>query len=147
MVAELVATKAIKGGIGNPEFYSATRWENHPCCIVAMQKDFIQKHPEAVQEFVSLLVDTGEYIENDKTRAADIAVKFLDPEGKMGLNPQVLQNVFSQPMAIRWDGLYPEAADLDKIQKYMHDVMEIGKIIDLENFIEPRFANTAFNIN
>jgi ABC-type nitrate/sulfonate/bicarbonate transport system substrate-binding protein len=145
MVAEPVATKAIKGEIGNLEFYSATRWENHPCCIVAMQKDFIQNHPEAVQEFVSLLVDTGEYIENDKARAADIGVKFLDPEGKMGLAPQVLQNVFSQPMAIRWDGLYPEAADLDKIQRYMHDVMEIGKIIDLENFIEPSFANIAFN--
>jgi len=27
----------------------------------------------------------------------------------------------------------------------MHDVMEIGKIIDLENFIEPNFANIAFN--
>ncbi|WP_321492883.1 ABC transporter substrate-binding protein [uncultured Desulfobacter sp.] len=145
MVAEPVATKAIKGEIGNLEFYSAARWENHPCCIVAMQKDFIQNHPEAVQEFVTLLVETGEYIENDKARAADIAVKFLDPEGKMGLNPQVLQNVFSQPMAIRWDGLYPEAADLDKIQKYMHDVMEIGKIIDLEKFIEPHFAKIAFN--
>ncbi|MCG8619192.1 MAG: ABC transporter substrate-binding protein [Desulfobacterales bacterium] len=146
MVAEPVATKAIKGEIGNLEFYSANRWENHPCCIVAMQEDFIQEHPEAVQEFVSLLVDTGEYIENDKTNAAQVAVNFLDPQGKMGLNPQVLQNVFSQPMAIRWDGLYPEAADLDRIQKYMHDVMEIGKIIDLEKFIENSFANTAYNI-
>ncbi|HCY85141.1 MAG TPA: multifunctional response regulator receiver/nitrate/sulfonate/bicarbonate ABC transporter substrate-binding protein [Desulfobacteraceae bacterium] len=146
MVAEPVATKAIKGEIGNLEFYSATRWENHPCCIVAMQEDFIQEHPEAVQEFVSLLVDTGEYIENDKNNAAQIAVNFLDPQGKMGLNPQVLQNVFSQPMAIRWDGLYPEAADLDKIQKYMHDVMEIGKIIDLDKFIDNSFANTAYNI-
>ncbi|MCG8686787.1 MAG: ABC transporter substrate-binding protein [Desulfobacterales bacterium] len=146
MVAEPVATKAIKGEIGNLEFYSASRWENHPCCIVAMQKDFIQDHPEAVQEFVSLLIDTGEYIENDKNRASQIAVNFLDPEGKMGLNPQVLQNVFSQPMAIRWDGLYPEASDLDKIQRYMHDVMEIGKIIDLEKFIESSFANTAYNI-
>jgi ABC-type nitrate/sulfonate/bicarbonate transport system substrate-binding protein/CheY-like chemotaxis protein len=146
MVAEPVATKAIKGEIGNLEFYSATRWEDHPCCIVAMQKDFIQDHPEAVEEFVSLLVETGEYIENDKNRAAQIAVNFLDPEGKMGLNPQVLQNVFSQPMAIRWDGLYPEASDLDKIQRYMHDVMEIGKIIDLESFIETSFANKAYNI-
>jgi len=146
MVAEPVATKAIKGEIGNLEFYSASRWENHPCCVVAMQEDFIQNHPEAAQEFVSLLVETGEYIENDKTRAAQIAVNFLDPEGKMGLNPQVLQNVFSQPMAIRWDGLYPEAADLDKIQKYMHDVMEIGKIIDLEQFIESSFADSAYNI-
>ena len=146
MVAEPVATKAIKNDIGNLEFYSASRWENHPCCIVAMQEDFIQDHPEAVQEFVSLLVETGEYIENDKNRAAEIAVNFLDPNGKMGLNPQVLQNVFSQPMAIRWDGLYPEANDLDKIQRYMHDVMEIGKIIDLDRFIETSFANTAYNI-
>jgi len=146
MVAEPVATKAIKGEIGNLEFYSASRWEDHPCCVVAMQEDFIQDHPEAAQEFVSLLVETGEYIENDKNRASQIAVNFLDPQGKMQLNPQVLQNVFSQPMAIRWDGLYPEAAELDKIQKYMHDVMEIGKIIDLERFIESSFANTAYNI-
>ncbi len=144
MVAEPVATRAVVGEIGELEFYSAGRWEDHPCCIVAMQEDFIQKHPEAAQEFVSLLVETGEYIENDKIRAARIAVNFLDPEGKMGLNPQVLQNVFSQPQAIRWDGLYPEAADLDKIQRYMHDTMEIGKIIDLEKFIEKTFADEAY---
>jgi ABC-type nitrate/sulfonate/bicarbonate transport system substrate-binding protein/CheY-like chemotaxis protein len=146
MVAEPVATKAIAGEIGNLEFYSASRWDNHPCCVVAMQEDFIQNHPEAAQEFVSLLVETGEYIENDKARAAQIAVSFLDPDGKMGLNPEVLKNVFSQPQAIRWDGLYPEASDLDKIQKYMHDTMEIGKIIDLEKFIETGFADKIYNI-
>jgi len=146
MVAEPVATKAIVNDIGNLEFYSASRWDNHPCCVVAMQEDFIQKHPEAAQEFVSLMVETGEYIENDKARAAQIAVSFLDPQGKMGLNPTVLTNVFSQPQAIRWDGLYPEAQDLEKIQRYMHDVMEIGKIIDLEKFIENGFANQAYNI-
>jgi len=108
-----------------------------------MQEDFIQKHPEAAQEFVSLLMDTGEYIEDDKIRAADIAVNFLDPEGKLGLNTKVLQNVFSQPQAIRWDGLYPVAEDLDKIQRYMHDVMEIGKIIELDQFIESSFADQA----
>ena len=144
MVAEPVATKAIVGEIGNLEFYSASRWDNHPCCVVAMQEDFIQKFPDAAQEFVSLLVDTGEYIENDKIRAARIAVSFLDPEGKMGLNPDVLKNVFSQPQAIRWDGLYPVVEDLDKIQRYMHDVMEIGKIIDLEKFVETRFADEAY---
>lgn len=144
MVAEPVATKAIVGEIGDLEFYSASRWEDHPCCVVAMQEDFIQKYPEAAREFVSLLVETGEYIENDKIRASRIAVSFLDPEGKMGLNPEVLKNVFSQPQAIRWDGLYPAAEDLDKIQQYMHDVMEIGKIIDLDKFIETSFADEAY---
>ncbi len=144
MVAEPVATKAIISEIGNLEFYSASRWDNHPCCVVAMQDDFIQKHPEAAQEFVSLLMDTGEYIEDDKIKAADIAVNFLDPEGKLGLNPEVLRNVFSQPQAIRWDGLYPVAEDLDNIQKYMHDAMGIGKIIDLDKFIESSFADQAY---
>ena len=144
MVAEPVATKAIVGEIGNLEFYSAAFWDNHPCCIVAMQDDFIQNHPEAVQEFVSLLMDTGKYIEDDKIRASEIAVNFLDPEGKLGLNTKVLQNVFSQPQAIRWDGLYPVAEDLDKVQKYMHDVMNIGKIIDLDKFIEKSFADMAY---
>ncbi|MFH2091857.1 MAG: response regulator [Pseudomonadota bacterium] len=144
MVAEPVATKAIVGEIGKLEFYSAARWENHPCCVVAMQEDFIQKFPDAAQEFVSLLVETGEYIENDKIRAARIAVSFLDPEGKLGLNPEVLKNVFSQPQSIRWDGLYPVVEDLDKIQRYMHDVMEIGKIIDLEKFVETSFADEAY---
>ncbi len=145
MVAEPVATKAIVGEIGELEFYSAARWENHPCCVVAMQEDFIQKFPEAAQEFVSLLVETGEYIENDKIRAAKIGVNFLDPDGKIGLNPQVLQNVFSQPKAIRWDGLYPKAEELDKIQKYMFDVMKIGKLIDLDRFIENTFADNAYS--
>ncbi len=144
MVAEPVATKAIAGGIGNLEFYSAGRWDTHPCCVVAMQEDFIQNHPEAAQEFVSLLIETGEYIEDDKIRAAGIAVNFLDPEGKLGLNPEVLKNVFSQPQAIRWDGLYPDAEGLDKIQQYMHDVMEIGRIIDLDKFIETSFADKAY---
>ncbi|MCD4675384.1 MAG: ABC transporter substrate-binding protein [Desulfobacula sp.] len=144
MVAEPMATKAIVNEIGNLEFYSASRWDNHPCCIVAMQEDFIQQYPDAVSEFVSLLVDTGEYIENDKIRAARIAVNFLEPEGKLGLNPEVLKNVFSQPQAIRWDGLYPDVEGLDKVQQYMHDVMEIGKIIDLDKFIETSFADEAY---
>ncbi len=140
MVAEPIATKAIYGEIGNLEFVSATRWDNHPCCVVTMQKEFIDKYPEAVQEFVTLLKNTGEYIEDDKKKAADIAVGFLDPEGKIGLTSQVLQNVFAQPQAIRWDGLEPVLEDLDKVQKYMHDVMEIGKIIDLEKFVNTTFA-------
>ncbi|MBF0468941.1 MAG: ABC transporter substrate-binding protein [Desulfamplus sp.] len=143
MVAEPIATKAIAMEIGNLEFISSTRWDKHPCCIVAMQKDFIDKYPDAVQEFVALLIETGQYIEQDKARAADIAVKFLDPDGQLGLNTKVLEKVFSQPMAIRMDDLFPVIEDFDIIQKYMHDVMEIGRLIELENFVNTTFAHKA----
>jgi len=143
MVAEPIAARAVASEIGNLEFFSSSRWKDHPCCVVAMQDDFIAQFPEAAQEFVSLLVDTGKFIEKDKIRAADIGVEFLDPEGKLGLNPKVLQNVFSQPLAIKMDDLYPAIEDLDSIQRYMHDVMNIGKIIDLEQFVYTKFADTA----
>lgn len=143
MVAEPIATKAIVGEVGNLEFLSAARWDDHPCCVVAMQDDFIEKYPDAANEFVSLLAETGKYIEDDKIRAANIGVKFLDPEGKIGLNPEVLKKVFSQPQAITWNNLYPVLDQLDTIQRYMHDVMEIGKIIDLEKFVDISFANEA----
>ncbi|KJR42929.1 sulfonate/bicarbonate ABC transporter substrate-binding protein [Candidatus Magnetoovum chiemensis] len=141
MVAEPIATKAIATEIGNLEFISASRWNKHPCCIVAMQKDFIDKYPDAVQEFVDLLIDTGNYVEQDKPRAAEIAVNFLDPDGQLGLNTKVLEKVFSQPLAIKMDDLYPVIEDFDTIQKYMHDVMEIGRLIDLQKFINTSFAD------
>ncbi|MFO7749630.1 MAG: response regulator [Desulfobacteraceae bacterium] len=143
MVAEPIATKAIVNEIGNLEFLSAARWDDHPCCIVAMQDDFIQHCPDAAKEFVSLLAETGRYIEADKARAATVGVNFLDPEGKLGLNPEVLKKVFSQPQAIHWNNLYPDIEKLDTIQRYMHDVMEIGKMIDLEKFVHLDFASEA----
>ncbi|MBF0230492.1 MAG: ABC transporter substrate-binding protein [Desulfamplus sp.] len=141
MVAEPIATKAIATEIGNLEFISATRWDKHPCCIVAMQKSFIEKYPDAVQEFVDLLIETGQYVEQDRVRAAEIAVKFLDPDGQLGLNTKVLEKVFSQPLAIKMDDLYPVIEDFDVIQKYMHDVMEIGRLINLEKFVNTSFAD------
>ncbi|MBF0258841.1 MAG: ABC transporter substrate-binding protein [Desulfamplus sp.] len=146
MVAEPIATKAIAMEIGNLEFISSTRWDKHPCCIVAMQKDFIEKYPDAVQEFVELLIETGQYIEQDKARAAEIAVKFLDPDGQLGLNNKVLEKVFSQPLAIRMDDLFPVIEDFDTIQKYMHDVMEIGRLIDLEKFVNTSFAERILKV-
>ncbi len=143
MVAEPIAAKAISLDIAGLEFFSSTRWSGHPCCIVAMQQDFIQSYPDAVQEFVTLLIEAGRYVEQDKVRAADIAVSFLDPDGSLGLSTTVLEQVFSQPLAIRMDDLFPVIEDFEKIQRYMHDVMDIGRLIDLEKFIDTTFAQRA----
>ena len=143
MVAEPIATKSMVSDIGDLEFFSASKWQDHPCCIVAMQNEFMEKFPEAAQEFVSLLIETGKYVEADQKRAADIGTAFLDPDKKIGLTPEVLQSVFSQPLAIRMNNLYPVVEDLDAIQRYMHDVMHIGKRIDLEKFVFTGFADKA----
>lgn len=144
IVAEPLASKAVHEDSGSVEFYSGGQWRDHPCCIVVFQEDFIQKYPEAVQELVTLLVDTGQLLEADRELAARTALNFLDPGGSLGLNLQQLMQVFLQPNAIRWDRLYPEPDDLDKIQQYLHDNMGIGKVCDVNAFIEAAFADQTY---
>ena len=143
MVAEPICTNAIAKGIGQMEFTSSSLWENHPCCVAAFRQEFINEYTDAVHEFSELIVKAGKLIGENKEKAAEIAVNFLDPEKTLGLSTAVLYKVLSEPKGIRMDELYPVLEDLDKIQRYMHDEMGIGKIIDLEKFVDLRFADAA----
>ncbi len=143
MVAEPIGSKAVAAGIAERQFLSSELWKDHPCCIVAMRDEVIERHPEAVQEFVDLLVDTGQLVARDKERAAAVGVRFLDPNGALGLKVEVLNKVFSDPLGITTDDLYPNVEDLDRIQQYMASRMGVGNIIDLDRFVDIRFADKA----
>ena len=143
IVAEPIGSNAISQGIAEMQFLSASLWENHPCCVVAMRDEFISQHPDAVHELTSLLVDAGQFVEENKDLAAEIAVAFLDPKKELGLTTDVLSRVLNEPRGIKTNDLYPVLEDLDKIQRYMHDEMGIGVLIDLEKFVDLRFADAT----
>jgi len=142
-VAEPMGTKAIAAGTGELLYLSGEMWEYHPCCVVVFRDEFIAAHPNAVQEFANLLVQSGQYISRNPEKSAEIGVAFLDPEKKLGLNVPVLKNVLREPKGIKTDDLLPVASDLDRLQKYMHQEMGIGTLIDVEKFIDIRFAQAA----
>jgi ABC-type nitrate/sulfonate/bicarbonate transport system substrate-binding protein len=143
IVAEPIGSNAIAQGIAEKQFLSASLWENHPCCVVAMRDEFISQYPDAVHELTTLLVQAGRFVEENKDLAAEIAVAFLDPKKELGLTPEVLNRVLNEPQGIKMNDLYPVLEDLDRIQRYMHDEMDIGVLIDLERFVDLRFADTA----
>jgi len=143
IVAEPIGSNAIAKGIAEMQFLSASLWENHPCCVVAMRDEFISQFPDAVHELTALLVDAGRFVEENKDLAAEIAVAFLDPKKELGLTPDVLNKVLTEPQGIKMNDLYPVLEDLDKIQRYMHDEMDIGVLIDMEKFVDLRFADAA----
>ncbi len=143
MVAEPIGTKAIASGIAKLMFLSNELWENHPCCVVAARDDFIGPHADAVYELTEMLVQAGNFIEKKPDVAAEIAVGFLDPKGTVGLKVPILKNVLTEPQGIKTGDLFPIAEDLDKIQQYMFHKMGIGTLIDLEKFIDTRFAIPA----
>ena len=142
-VAEPLGTKAIAGGNANLMFLSGELWEYHPCCVVTVRDEFINDYPEAMQEFVDMLVESGKFIAHNHEKAAEIAVNFLDPGKKLGLNVAVLKNVLNEPQGIKTDDLFPAIEDLDRIQRYMSQEMGIGTTIDLEKFVDTSFAQKA----
>jgi len=143
IVAEPIGSNAINKGIAELQFISSAIWNNHPCCVLAMREEFINEYKDAVYELVSLLVKAGKKIASNKEECAEIAVNFLDPERKLGLSVPVLKNVLEDPKGITTNDLYPVINDLDKMQRYMHDKMSIGQIIDLEKFIDFSFITEA----
>ncbi len=143
IVAEPIGSNAIAKGVAEMQFLSASLWGNHPCCVVTMRQAFIDRYPDAVHELTSLLVDAGRFVEQNKEPAADIAVAFLDPKKELGLTPDILRKVLTTPQGIKMGDLYPVLEDLDKIQRYMHHEMDIGVLIDVEKFVDLRFADAA----
>lgn len=143
LVAEPIGSRAIAAGIAERQFLSSEVWPNHPCCVVVFRKEILDSHPEAVQEFISMLVEAGLFIRDQVEQAAEIAVDFLDPQRKLGLEPALLKAVLSDPQGITTDNLYPVLEDLETIQEYMTSRMEIGRRIDLAGFVDSRFADVA----
>ena len=118
-MAEPIGSRAITAGLAERQFLSSEVWPDHPCCVVVFRDEIIQKYPEAVQEFTTMLVESGLYIRDHVDEAAEIAVAFLDPGKKIGLEPGLLRNVLSDPQGITTDNLYPVKEDLETIQDYM----------------------------
>ncbi|MBI9071029.1 MAG: chemotaxis protein CheW [Melioribacteraceae bacterium] len=143
LVAEPLGTKAIAAGNAELQFLSSELWHDHPCCVLAVQQDVVKDFPEALDEFTKMLVHAGKFIEEKPGLAAEIAVEFLDPKKELGLKVPVLRNVLTEPKGIKTNNLYPNKSDLDLIQKYMHNEMGVGSIIDIDKFVDMKFANSA----
>lgn len=143
MVAEPLGTKSIAAGIAQLQFLSSELWENHPCCVVTIRDDFVESYGDAVYEFTELLVEAGKFIEKKPEMSARIAVSFLDPNKKLGLKVPILKNVLTEAQGIKTGNLFPVIEDLDKMQQYMFNNMGIGSLIDLEKFVDTRFAEAA----
>lgn len=143
MVAEPLGTRAIAGGAADLQFLSSELWENHPCCAVTMRDDFIEPHTDAVYEFTEMLVEAGKLVDQKPEMAAEIGVAFLDPNRTLGLKVPVLKNVLSEAKGIKTGDLYPAVEDLKTMNDYMVKRMRIGGQVDMDQFVDTRFADAA----
>ena len=143
MVAEPMGTRAIAAGAAKQQFLSSEIWDNHPCCVVAVRDEMIDQYPDAVQELTRMLVQAGQFVEKKPESAAEIGVKFLDPDRALGLKVPILKNVLTEDRGIRTGDLFPDVEELNRMHRYMTDEMGIGRAIDMNRFVDSRFAERA----
>jgi len=82
-------------------------------------------------------------VSQDIKAAAKTGVKFLDPEGKLGLKQAILEKVITDPHGIQWDNLYPDIKEFEMIRSYMQKELGVLKRIDQEKFVNYRFADAV----
>ncbi len=139
IVAEPFGAQVIAKGQGEVVHFSKDLWPNHPCCVVVMRTEVIEKHPEAVQELCDSFVKSGLAIDAQPESASVIGGDFLSQDKDL-----IKQVLTDPPDRILTGELFPNIEDLDIIQKYMMDKMKImTSLIDLEKFVDTSFAKKA----
>jgi NitT/TauT family transport system substrate-binding protein len=139
IVAEPFGTQVVKAGLGDEFKMSKEIWPAHPCCVLVMNSDMVEKHPEAVQEVVSSLVHSGKDIMRKPAEAAKVGAVFLHQA------EDIVYSVLSDPkQRVTMDELFPVIDDFEYIQNYMTSKIEaMSARIDLEKFLDTRFASRA----
>jgi NitT/TauT family transport system substrate-binding protein len=139
IVAEPFASQAVAEGYGEEFSLSKDIWPEHPCCVLVVRDEMIEKNPDAVHELTTSLVKSGKFIDASTTIAARVGSEFL------GQKAEVIRRVLTEPAdRITTANLFPVIEDLAKIQDYMHGKMGVMKDkIDLEKFVDTQFAKEA----
>jgi len=67
---------AITKNLGRVLIYSKDIWQNHPCCVLAVSKKFMDKNPYKVDSLLKTHLKSIKYIENNFMEAVNIGMKY-----------------------------------------------------------------------
>jgi NitT/TauT family transport system substrate-binding protein len=108
-------------------------------CGITLRKEFIDRYPDAVQEFVDKCVQAGLWIEQEPEAAANLIAPLI------GQKPATVLRALDNPQGrTRFVDLYPRKSEYEALQDYMFKLGLISKKIDMDVFVETRFAEKAY---
>lgn len=108
-------------------------------CGITLRKDFIDRHPEAVQEFVEEMIQAGIWIDENPDEAANLIAPLI------GQQPEtVLHTLIDPPGRTRFTDLYPRLEEFEALQDAMLSLGLLDSKIDMAAFVEEKFAEQAY---
>lgn len=141
IVAEPFGGQAELQKVGKVLVLSKDIWHDHICCVLNMQEEVVQKHPEAVEELVGGLAKAAAFIDNNPKEAAKLSLKYL------GQKQEVVEHVLTNPKGrITFNNLVPDVKDFAATQDYLLQFGIVKDKLDLAQYIDARFAKHAFGV-
>jgi len=114
IVAEPFGAQAEALEVGKVLMLSKDIWQDHICCVLNMREEIINEHPEAVQELVSGMGRTANFVQAEPAAAAKGSVKLI------GQRPDIIETVLKTPKGrITFNDLVPRPQDFSATQGYM----------------------------
>ncbi len=105
-------------------------------CVVVFNQQMIDQHPEAVQDYVTTIIQAGQWIEDNPKEAANITSPYM-----MNIAPALLEDAKA---ISTYDNLYPKADEYSKLQDYMLSIGAIKSSINMTAFVNTKFADKAY---
>ncbi len=68
--------KAVTMGIGRILMTSNNIWKGHPCCVLAVDTEYMSKNIEKIKRIVKAHIQATDFIKNNPNEAVQIAVKY-----------------------------------------------------------------------
>lgn len=141
IVAEPYGAQAEFQKVGKVLILSRDIWKDHICCVLNVREEIIKNSPDAVQELVDNIVDTGKFIKQNPREAARLAADYI------GQKPDIIEFIVTTPKdRITFDNLYPTAGDFKATQDYMLKFGIAEKQVDLNQYIDDRFAKKIYRV-
>lgn len=139
MVGEPEGQRSVSLNVGWMASISPEIWKGHMDHVFIASNEFIEKHPQQLQELVTLLVKAGRYIEQNPREAAVMG------EDYTGAPAQVFEQVLTSPADwITYSDMMPREDDIQGMAEKLVDMGLWKKIPeDLHKFTETRFIETV----
>jgi NitT/TauT family transport system substrate-binding protein len=110
IVAEPFCAKAELEGKGRVLYYAKDIWPNYISCCLVVHEDLIKERPEVVKDLVRGIVDSGEWVEQNRANAAKLVSPYFHQDEKL------LKYILTQPPdRVTYRNLNPTDDEMQKI--------------------------------
>jgi NitT/TauT family transport system substrate-binding protein len=108
-------------------------------CGITLRKEFVDRYPQATQEFVDKMIQAGIWIGNNPQEAAELVAPMI------GQKASTIEHAFIDPPGrTQFIDLYPRVDEYNALQSYMISLGLLDQEIDINLFVNSSFAEKSY---